>query len=123
LVEHCVGPLGVGALVVKPRRHVLHVADLDDAEVAELGPLLQKVAATVTVLTEPEQVYVTLWSHADAVPGHIHWVVQPVTASSMLEHGGLYGPRIQVEMFDRGVAPPAHEVEVFCDRARAALSR
>ena len=35
--EHCVGPLGVGSLIVKPVRHVLHVADLDDAEVVEMG--------------------------------------------------------------------------------------
>ena len=33
-VEHCVGPLGLGALVVKPIRHVLHVADLTAAESA-----------------------------------------------------------------------------------------
>jgi ATP adenylyltransferase len=24
VVEHCIGPLGVGTLIVKPRRHVLH---------------------------------------------------------------------------------------------------
>jgi diadenosine tetraphosphate (Ap4A) HIT family hydrolase len=29
-VEHRVGPLGVGTLVVKPKRHVLHMADLTD---------------------------------------------------------------------------------------------
>lgn len=27
LVEHCTGPLGVGTLIVKPERHVVHVAD------------------------------------------------------------------------------------------------
>ncbi len=26
-VEHCVGPLGVGALIVNPLRHTLNVAD------------------------------------------------------------------------------------------------
>jgi len=41
----------------------------------------------------------------------------------MAEHGGLRGARIQVEMFDRRVTPPADEVETFCDGARAALSR
>ena len=33
LVEHCVGPLPVGTLVLKPRRHCLHIWDLKDAEV------------------------------------------------------------------------------------------
>lgn len=27
VVEHCVGPLGVGTLIVKPKRHVIRVAD------------------------------------------------------------------------------------------------
>jgi len=123
LVEHCVGPLGVGTLIVKPRRHIVHVADLDYEEATELGPLLRTIAAIVTDLTDPEQVYVTLWSHADAVPGHIHWVVQPVTAASMAAHGGLHGARIQVEMFDRRVEPPLAEVEAFCERARSLLSQ
>jgi diadenosine tetraphosphate (Ap4A) HIT family hydrolase len=60
-VDHCVGPLGVGTLIVKPKRHAVHVADLDDVEAVELGPLLRNVAAVVTALTEPEQVYNTLW--------------------------------------------------------------
>jgi diadenosine tetraphosphate (Ap4A) HIT family hydrolase len=83
LVEHCVGPLGVGTLVVKPRRHVVHVAELGDDEAAELGPLLRRTARHVSELTAPEQVYVTLWSHAGGRPGHIHWVVQPVTRAQM----------------------------------------
>jgi hypothetical protein len=27
-VEHCVGPLGVGTLLVKPKRHITQVAEL-----------------------------------------------------------------------------------------------
>ncbi|MGW0648643.1 HIT family protein [Streptomyces umbrinus] len=68
VVEHCVGPLGLGTLVVKPLRHVLHIADLTPPESAELGPLLRRVAAAVTAVTRPEQVYICLWSHAGAVP-------------------------------------------------------
>ena len=37
-VEHCVGPLGVGTLVVKPKRHVLGLAGLDDDEANQMGP-------------------------------------------------------------------------------------
>lgn len=40
--------LGVGTLIVKPKRHVLHVADLDTDEAEELGPLLRRTAAAVT---------------------------------------------------------------------------
>jgi diadenosine tetraphosphate (Ap4A) HIT family hydrolase len=52
-VEHCVGPLGVGTLVVKPKRHVVHVANLDDREAAELGPLLRRTSTVVAELTAP----------------------------------------------------------------------
>jgi diadenosine tetraphosphate (Ap4A) HIT family hydrolase len=84
-VEHTVGPLGVGTLIVKPKRHIVHVADLTGEEAAELGPLLHLAADVVTSLESPEQVYVTLWSHAGAVPGHIHCVVQPVTMATVEE--------------------------------------
>ena len=117
-VDHCVGPLGVGTLIVKPMRHVVHVADLTPAEAAELGVVLQQAAAVVTELEQPEQVYVTLWSHADLVPQHIHWVVQAATTPRMAEHGGLAGPHLQVEMFNRGVYPDATAAAEFADRAR-----
>ena len=64
----------------------------------------------------------TLWSHMHAVPGHIHFVVQPVTAVRMTEHDGLYGPRLQLAMFERGDALPPAEVEAFSARVRAALA-
>jgi diadenosine tetraphosphate (Ap4A) HIT family hydrolase len=120
IVDHCIGPLGVGTLIVKPRRHVLHVAELTADEAAELGPLLQRTTAAVTELAEPEQVYVTLWSHADAEPGHIHFVVQPVTRETMAAFG-TYGPRLQVAMFDRGEPPDARAAAAFAARARALL--
>ncbi|MDJ0789967.1 MAG: hypothetical protein QNK05_24485, partial [Myxococcota bacterium] len=63
VVEHCVGPLGVGTLLVKPRRHCLHVGDLDGEEARELGPLLQRTSACVEQLNAADQVYVCLWSH------------------------------------------------------------
>jgi ATP adenylyltransferase len=117
-VDHCVGPLGVGTLIVKPKRHVVHVADLDADEAAELGPLLRTATAVVTELVRPDQVYVTLWSHAGGVPVHIHFVVQPVTREQM-EELGLHGPRLQVEMFERSVAPDPDEAAAFAERARA----
>jgi diadenosine tetraphosphate (Ap4A) HIT family hydrolase len=116
-VEHTVGPLGVGTLIVKPKRHIIHVADLNEEEASELGPLIHRAAALVTRLVSPEQVYVTLWSHADATPGHIHWVVQPVTRAQMDEFDD-YGPRLQVKMFERGEPLDVAAVERFAAAAR-----
>jgi diadenosine tetraphosphate (Ap4A) HIT family hydrolase len=117
VVDHCIGPLGVGTLIVKPRRHVLHVAELTADEAAELGPLLQRAAAVVMELASPEQVYVCLWSHVGGEPGHIHFVVQPVTRELMDDHG-VYGPELQVAMFARGELPDREAAETFAARAR-----
>ena len=119
VVEHTVGTLGVGTLIVKPRRHVVHVSELDDGEARELGPLLQRAATVVGELTEPDQVYVCLWSHHGGRPVHIHFVVQPVTRTLMDEIGEL-GPSLQAAMFDRGAYPAREEVETFAERARLA---
>ena len=82
--------------------------------------VLQQAAEVVTVLEQPEQVYVTLWSHMHAVPGHIHFVVQPVTREQMDEHEGRHGVRLQVEMFERRTSPDPVEAAAFADRARTA---
>ena len=117
-VEHCVGPLGLGTLIVKPSRHVTAVADLTDDETTSLGALLRDASAAAAALTDADQVYNCLWSHAGGVPVHIHYVVQPVTAAQT-KTIGLYGPRLQVEMFERREYPADNEVTEVCDRARA----
>jgi hypothetical protein len=81
---------------------------------------LRRVAAVVAELTEPDQVYVGLWSHRGGRPVHIHFVVQPVTRALMDEIGD-YGPHLQTVMFDRAVDPPRDEVEAFAERVRARL--
>jgi diadenosine tetraphosphate (Ap4A) HIT family hydrolase len=123
VVEHCVGPLGVGTLIVKPRRHVTRVSELTRDEARELGGVLRLAAAMVDAECPNEQTYVTLWSHSDATPQHIHWVVQPVTARRMADHDGLYGPRLQVAMFAAREAPDAAAVEAVAGRMRAWLAQ
>lgn len=116
VAEHCIGPLGVGTLIVKPKRHVVHVWDLTPDEAAELGQALQQTAAVVAELTTCDQIYVSLWSHSEGVPGHIHFVVQPVTRQQRAAHGGGVG--VQKAMFDAAVTPPRGEVEAFAEHAR-----
>jgi diadenosine tetraphosphate (Ap4A) HIT family hydrolase len=117
IVEHTVGPLGLGTLIVKPRRHVLAVAELRDDEAREVGSLLQRAATVVTELIQPEQVYICLWSHADGEPQHIHFVVQPVTRA-LLDEVGTNGPYLQTALFTRNELPPREQVEAFAERAR-----
>lgn len=117
VVEHCIGPLGVGTLILKPIRHVVKVADLDAAEAAVMGPLIRRVAAAVTELCSPEQVYVTLWSHAGGQPGHIHFVIQPVSRSDMVRHD-THGPALQMAMFTTETPPDATSMAAFAHLAR-----
>jgi len=120
VVEHCVGPFGLGTAVVKPFRHVVHVAELTAQEAGELGPLLRRVSAAVTSVMEPDQVYVCLWSHAGGVPGHIHFVVQPALRQDVVRYDA-FGPALQMAMTDAGRFPDGAEVERVCDRLRDAL--
>lgn len=118
-VEHCVGPLGVGTLIVKPKRHVVRLAELTDGEACELGPLLRRVAAAVGELTEAPQVYSCLWSHG---PVHLHFVVQPELPGAIAAHRA-HGPALQTAMFATG-EPLDHEAAAaFAERARAWLER
>jgi diadenosine tetraphosphate (Ap4A) HIT family hydrolase len=119
-VEHTVGPLALGTLILKPKRHVTRVSGLSHEEAAELGPLLLRSAAVVDELVKPDQVYTCLWSHAGGAPVHIHYVVQPATRELMARYDE-YGPHLQVAMFDAEIYPAEEEVAAFAEQARAAF--
>lgn len=121
-VEHCIGPLGVGTLIAKPKRHCVHLADLTFEEAAELGPLLSETSGVVTKLVQPDQVYACLWSHAGWTAGHIHFVMQPAWDKQQADHTKP-GPFLQTDMFANQEAPPADQVAAFADRARALFSQ
>lgn len=120
-MEHCIGPLGLGTLIVKPERHITALADLTDEEATELGPLLRRANDVARGLVDAEQVYTCLWSHAGGVPVHIHFVVQPVTADQMTAHNA-YGPALQMSMFSRGETPSPTSIERLAVEARRAFS-
>jgi diadenosine tetraphosphate (Ap4A) HIT family hydrolase len=122
VVEHCIGPLGAGTLIVKPKRHVTAVADLSEEEAAELGPLLHKASHVAATLVPAEQVYNCLWSHAGGQPGHIHYVVQPVTAAQIAAHDA-FGPALQVAMFGDGKALGDAAVADLAAQAKRAFER
>ncbi|MCH8814664.1 MAG: hypothetical protein IH957_06120 [Chloroflexi bacterium] len=121
VVEPCIGPLPVGTLIVKPFRHCLSISDLQPDEADQLGPLLSLTSHAITELTNCDQVYVCLWSHAEWTPSHIHFVLQPAWNSQQDAHERP-GPFMQETMFRSGEPPNDDEVATFCERARALLS-
>jgi len=121
VVEHCVGPLGVGTLIVKPFRHCVSIAELTKEETEELGPLLSLTARLIKALLTPDQIYTCQWSHAGWEAGHVHFVIQPAWDADKARHDRP-GPFMQVDMFNARMAPLAAEVEAFARGAREALS-
>ncbi|MEU8972158.1 hypothetical protein AB0D11_23270 [Streptomyces monashensis] len=118
MVNHVVGAMNLGTLIVGPRKHVVAIAELDDTAATELGPLLRDTARVVETLCRPEQTYVCMWSHGRDARKHLHIAVQPVTAEVRARYGGLRSEQLQARMLPDGVEPDVTEVERFCERAR-----
>jgi ATP adenylyltransferase len=118
IVNHAVGRLNLGTLIVAPRDHVVAIADLDDTGVAELGPLLRDAARVVEAICRPEQTYVCVWSHGQTERRHLHILVQPVTAALVAQYGGLRSEQLQARILAAGEPPDPAEVERFCADAR-----
>jgi len=119
-VEHSVGPLGVGTLIVKPFRHCLHFWELTDVEAREFGPLLRLVENAIQAILEPDQIYICQWSHGDWKPGHLHFVIQPSWNHLQKEHK-LPGPFLQVDMFRADRRSPRKEVEAFSQKVKEVI--
>lgn len=121
-VNHDVGSMNLGTLVVSPREHVVALADVDDLAARELGDVLRVTARVVQVMCEPEQVYVGMWSHGADGRRHLLFVVQPATSSVIAEYGGVRGEQLQARMLADGQARDVRDVrdvEEYCDQARA----
>ena len=118
VVNHVVGPMNLGTLIVGPREHVVALADIDDGAAAELGPLLRDTARVVEELCRPEQTYSCLWSHGPGARKHLHFAVQPVTAAMVARYDGLRSEQLQARMLAGGNEPSIRDVERFCGQAR-----
>ncbi|WOD41463.1 diadenosine tetraphosphate hydrolase [Nodosilinea sp. E11] len=75
VADHCVGPYGLGSVVVKTRAHRENLWDLSEAESASMGPFLQQMSEAIALAMGAERVYVSLW--VDQPPYHVHFVLQP----------------------------------------------
>ena len=116
-VEHALSPaLLRGWLILKPRRHVEHLAELTDDEATALGPLVQRVCRALEHALAAERVYVCSFGE---LVNHVHFYVLPRYAD--MPRDGLevlrlmFGPEAPFACSDDVAAAAA-------ERVRAALS-
>ena len=93
VADHCVGPYGLGSVVIKTRAHRENLWDLSMAETAALGPFMQQMSKAIAEAMQAERVYVSLW--VDQPPYHVHFVLQPRYPDHAQELG-LKGLELQV---------------------------
>ena len=84
--EHCVGPLGVGSIVVKTKVHRESLWELTPREAATLGPALRRVSEAIVRALSAARVYVSMW--VDEPPYHVHFVLQPRYPECAEQAGG-----------------------------------
>lgn len=89
-VVHAFGTSVEGWLVLVVRRHITAVAELTEAEAAELGPLLREVSRAVQAVVGCDKTYVAQFAEHPQHP-HVHVHVIPRSRDLPDE---LRGPRI-----------------------------
>jgi diadenosine tetraphosphate (Ap4A) HIT family hydrolase len=116
VADHCIGPYGLGSVVIKPRNHRENLWDLSMAETASLGPFLQQMSEAIALAMEAERVYVSLW--VDQPPYHVHFVLQPrYPDGHNPQELGLKGLELQV-FRTLGKPPTEAEMTQSADRIR-----
>lgn len=113
-VAHAFNATLPGWLVLDAARHVEAIADLTDAEGAELGVLLHRLSKALHAVTGCVKTYVMQFSEADGF-AHLHVHLVPRMADQPPEHKG---PRVFGYLQD-GEAP--HGVVPAQEQDRLAL--
>jgi diadenosine tetraphosphate (Ap4A) HIT family hydrolase len=113
--DHCLGPFGVGAVVVKSKEHVEALWRLSDPAAQELGPFLRTISAAIVDALGAERAYLTMW--VDKPPLHVHLVLYPRWPDEEKR-----GWDVDRERWAAG-PPPAEEAAEAAERLRAFLRK
>jgi diadenosine tetraphosphate (Ap4A) HIT family hydrolase len=113
--DHCIGPFGVGAVVVKTKEHVEDLWRLPDGAAAELGPFLCRISGAIVDGLGAERAYLTMW--VDKPPLHVHLVLYPRWPDELDKALDL-----QARRMDEG-PPPTEDAAEAAGRLRAFLRK
>jgi diadenosine tetraphosphate (Ap4A) HIT family hydrolase len=114
LADHCLGPFGVGALVLKTKAHRASVPELTVAETRALGPALRILTRAMVSGLPCERVFLSAW--VDRAPLHVHFVLEPRYA----DEAGTDPWELQARRRADG-PPPANSAAAAAQRVRRAL--
>lgn len=113
--EHCLGPFGVGAVVVKAKDHVESLWEISHEAAAELGPFLRRMSGAIVDGLGAERTYLTMW--VDKPPLHVHMVLYPRWPDDAER-----GPSLDQKRYFAG-PPSADEAAAAAERLRAYLHK
>lgn len=114
IVEHCVGPFGIGTLILKTKQHKVRFSECTQAEVREFAKLLKSVHLAMEEVFKPEHIYVSLWG--EDTP-HVHFLVQPITQETKKKLKA-HGPLLQAEMVETGEKPDPQQAAKAAERLK-----
>jgi diadenosine tetraphosphate (Ap4A) HIT family hydrolase len=91
-VAHAIDTALPGWLILMPRRHVTSIADLTDAEAAELGAWQVRLSRALRTVTGCVKTYVVQFAEKEGV-SHVHFHVIPRMADLPDDRrgGGVFG--------------------------------
>ena len=101
IVEHCVGSFGVGAVVIKTKKHIEKFSECSALQTREFVKLLKSVHLAMEEVLQPEHIYVSKWGE---VTPHVHFLIQPITQETKKKYQA-HGPLLQAKMVQSGEIP------------------
>jgi diadenosine tetraphosphate (Ap4A) HIT family hydrolase len=114
LADHGTPELVRGYVVLKPRRHVESLGDLDPDESAGLGVTLQRLQAAMQAVLSPERIYVVAFGESVR---HVHLHLIPRYAWMPAT-----GADLVAQLFDQRWRCTPREAEEAAEAIRSALA-
>jgi diadenosine tetraphosphate (Ap4A) HIT family hydrolase len=114
IVEHCIGPCGIGTLVIKTKRHKERFSKCTDEELNEFCRLFKQIHQAIEAIIKPDQIYVSKWGEETR---HLHVLVQPIS-KAIKRKLAAKGPTLQAKMFKKAEKPDWKEAEKIAIKIR-----
>jgi len=122
-VDHNMGPVPVGTLIMRPKRHVYDFSDLSEVEAHEFSPLLHKVTNAMKKIIDPTRIYICCWADAYWIARYLHFHLWPRRESDPEVFGEAgNGPHMQSRMAREKIFPPKEECSNISRQIKEALS-